>query len=83
MTQTQNLNLLYLMPAQSLKHITFNEAMFQLDNLVQLAVKSQTSTPPSDAVAGDTYLVAVNAIGIGRGSTLSSPGMKGPENGRY
>jgi hypothetical protein len=63
MTQTPNLNLPYLMPAQALKYITYNEAMLRLDSLAQLSVKSRASTPPTDPNVGDAYLVTPTATG--------------------
>lgn len=63
MTLTPNLNLPYLLPAQALKYITYNEAMLRLDSLVQLSVKSQISTPPTNPTLGETYLIAPGASG--------------------
>ena len=71
MTQTPNLNLPYLLPAQSLKYITYNEAMARLDSLAQLSAKSHQSAPPAQPQSGDTYLVGAQATGEWEGFDTS------------
>lgn len=59
--QLPNLSLPILSPSQSQKHVTHNEALRILDAVTQLAVLSDTNdTPPTDADAGDRYLVPTN-----------------------
>ncbi len=59
MDDTPNLDLPYLMPAQAQKHVTHNEALRQLDAIVQLSVKDRDLTsPPSTPLDGDRYIVA-------------------------
>lgn len=58
------LNLPYLLPGQAQKHVTVNEALLRLDNLVHLSVISRNIfTPPETPDAEDRYLVPVGAIG--------------------
>ena len=60
--QTPRLGLPYIMAAQSLKHITHNEALQRLDALVQLSVRDADRTlPPSDPEEGDRHIVAPGA----------------------
>ena len=47
-----NLKLPYLAPAQAQKHVTHNEALRQLDAIVQLSVNSVTNTPPESPENG-------------------------------
>lgn len=61
---SQILGLPYIQPAQAQKHVTHNEALRQLDVLVQLSVISQTTlAPPPAAAAGDRYIVPDSASG--------------------
>ncbi|MFV2033896.1 MAG: DUF2793 domain-containing protein [Halocynthiibacter sp.] len=54
------LSLPYIQPSQAQKHVTHNEAIGALDVIVQLAVKSRTtSAPPGTPQDGDRYIVAV------------------------
>jgi hypothetical protein len=58
------LSLPYLQPAQAQKHVTHNEALRQLDLLVQLAVASrQAAVPPADPAAGLRLIVPAGATG--------------------
>lgn len=64
MTATPHLALPYIEPAQAMKHITHNEAIFALDMLVQLAVLDRDLTaPPASPVEGDRYLVPLAPTG--------------------
>ncbi|MBR9650059.1 DUF2793 domain-containing protein [Thalassovita aquimarina] len=50
------LSLPYLQPSQAQKHVTHNEALVQLDALVQLSVLTfEVSTPPSQPAEGEIY----------------------------
>lgn len=61
---TANLGLPYIQDAQAQKHVTHNEALRQLDGLVQLSVKDRDLTaPPGSPSEGDRYLVAAGATG--------------------
>jgi hypothetical protein len=61
---TTILSLPLILPAQAQKHVTHNEALVQLDLIVQLAVLSRTATtPPGTAVVGDRHIVAAGATG--------------------
>jgi hypothetical protein len=68
MSTTARLNLPYIAPLQAQKQVTYNEAMAALDQLVQPAVKSRTtSTPPGSPAEGDTYIVGPSATGAWAG----------------
>ena len=70
MIDTPNLNLPYLLAAQSQKHVTHNEALRALDSLVQLSVLDRDfAAPPSAPVEGDRYIVAAGASGAWAGKT--------------
>lgn len=56
---TKNLSLPLLQAAQGQKHVTHNEALAMLDDLVQLSVLSRSlGVPPVSPLDGDRYLVA-------------------------
>ncbi len=58
------LDLPYLLPAQAQKHVTHNEALRQLDILVQLSVKATDATdPPALPLEGDVYSIGSNPSG--------------------
>ena len=64
MDQTANLALDYIMPQQAQKFVTHNEALRDLDTLVQLSVLDRDlAVPPGSPAAGDRYLVASGATG--------------------
>jgi len=64
MTTSSKLGLAYLIASQSQKEITHNEALNDLDCLVQLSVLSKSlSTPPSSPNDGDAYIVGSSASG--------------------
>jgi len=68
MTNTPNLSLPYLAAAQAQKHVTVNEALSQLDGLVQLSVLDRDlALPPPSPAEGDRYLVAAGATGAWAG----------------
>ena len=61
---TTILSLPLILPAQAQKHVTHNEALVQLDLIVQLAVFSRGLTAaPALAAVGDRYIVAAGAVG--------------------
>ena len=61
---TTILSLPLILPAQAQKHVTHNEALAQLDLIVQLAVISRTLTnPPALPTLGDRHIVAAGATG--------------------
>lgn len=64
MELSPNLNLPYIMPSQAQKHVTHNEAIKQLDAIVQLAViSSAQNTPPTAQQEHDRYIIANNPTG--------------------
>ena len=68
MTNSPNLNLPYLLAAQSQKHVTHNEALRLLDTFVQLTVASRViATPPVTPAEGDRYIVPAGATGAWAG----------------
>lgn len=61
MSRSERLSLPYLQPAQAQKHVTHNEALQQLDVLVQLAVEGiDADTPPSLPVAGEVHALGAS-----------------------
>ena len=63
--QTPNLSLPFIMPSQAQKLVTHNEAIRQLDALVQMVAESRTLTePPASPENGAIYLVAFEAGGV-------------------
>ncbi len=64
MEETTNLKLPLLVPNQSQKEITHNEALTILDNLVNNGVKDKDLTiPPENPSQNDLYIVGVGASG--------------------
>ncbi|MDZ4086049.1 MAG: DUF2793 domain-containing protein [Tabrizicola sp.] len=62
--ETTILSLPLILPAQAQKHVTHNEALVQLDLMVQLAVINRTlTTPPALPTLGDRHIVAAGATG--------------------
>ena len=62
------LKLPYIQAAQAQKHVTHNEALRQLDVLVQLSVLTHTrTTPPADPAPGACHLVGANGAGAWAG----------------
>ena len=58
---TNRLKFPLLIPNQSGKEITHNEALITIDNLLQNHIISKQNTPPSELKTGDMYIVAENA----------------------
>jgi Protein of unknown function (DUF2793) len=62
--ETTILSLPLILPAQAQKHVTHNEALVQLDLMVQLAVINRTlTTAPPLPTIGDRHIVATGATG--------------------
>ncbi|GAB5446702.1 DUF2793 domain-containing protein [Gymnodinialimonas sp.] len=77
MTDTPELALPLLAPAQAQKHVTVNEALVRLDGLAQLRLQSVTETTPPAALDGFAYGVpsgAVNAWAGQEGSVAIASG---------
>lgn len=69
MTETANLSLPYLAPAQAQKHVTVNETFRKLDALVQLAVVSATTTAePGSPNDGEVYILPSGKTGAAWGA---------------
>lgn len=63
MSETQQLGLPLLQPAQAQKHVTVNEALVRLDGLTQLSIQSLSlPVPPTTAEDGITYSVPPGAV---------------------
>ncbi|MEL7096044.1 MAG: DUF2793 domain-containing protein [Pseudomonadota bacterium] len=57
------LNMPYIQPSQAQKHVTHNDALHVLDQIVQLVVLARNlTTPPVDLAAGDRYIVASGGL---------------------
>ena len=66
--QTARFDLPYILEGQSQKHITHNDALRQLDGIVQASVVDRTTTaPPASPSAGDCYIPAASATGAWAG----------------
>lgn len=64
MSETANLRLPLVQAAQAQKHVTVNEALFRLDALTQLVIRSRTmAAPPLSAAGGAVYAVPAGASG--------------------
>ncbi|MEM7438838.1 MAG: DUF2793 domain-containing protein [Pseudomonadota bacterium] len=62
--QSARLSLPYIMPAQAQKHVTHNEAVEQLDILVQLTVEAVDGvTPPPAPLEGEAHALGSGASG--------------------
>ena len=63
---TTHLLLPYILAAQAQKHVTHNEALRVLDNLVQLAVLDRDlNAPPGAPAEGDRYIVKASPAPTG------------------
>lgn len=62
MTDTPELTLPLLAPAQAQKHVTVNEALVRLDAMAQLRLQSITTTTPPSAADGFAYAVPTGAV---------------------
>ncbi|MFC5067808.1 DUF2793 domain-containing protein [Flaviflagellibacter deserti] len=61
---TSNLRFPLLAASQAQKHVTVNEALSRLDNIVQLSVLDRTRTaPPPDPEEGERHIVGPGATG--------------------
>lgn len=70
MVDTPVLKMPLMASNQSQKHVTHNNALLELDVLVQLTVLNRTtSTPPSDPSPGDRYIVGPGATALWAGKT--------------
>ena len=68
MDTTPNLALPYIMAAQAQKHVTHNEALRELDAIVQLMVLDKDlATPPGSPANGARYIVAASPTGAWSG----------------
>ncbi|MFW5641978.1 MAG: DUF2793 domain-containing protein, partial [Roseicyclus sp.] len=64
MTETANLALPLVEPAQAQKHVTVNEAFARLDGITQLCLESVDETvPPAGAAEGASWGVPAGASG--------------------
>ncbi len=64
-----NLALPYLLPNQAQKHVTVNEALGRLDQLVQLSAESRAlAAPPASPSEGSVYIVAAPPSGAWAGT---------------
>ena len=62
--QTPLLSLPYIQGAQAQKHVTHNEALEQLDLLVQLVIETQNATtPPTSPLEGQAWIIGTGATG--------------------
>lgn len=65
MSETRNLNLPLLAAGQAQKHVTVNEALALIDQLVQLAVaREATLVPPAEPEEGERHIVGPGAEGV-------------------
>jgi len=64
MSDTGNLGLALVQPAQAQKHVTVNEALVRIDGLAQLVIQSvDTLNPPLFAPDGEVWAVPAGATG--------------------
>ena len=65
MADTTVLTLPLISASQAQKHVTHNEALVELDIIVQAAVLDRvTSTPPGSPTLGDRYIIGTSATGV-------------------
>lgn len=68
MTNTPSLTMPYLVASQAQKEVTHNDALNDLDALVQMSVVSRViATPPASPVDGDCYIVGSSPTGAWSG----------------
>ena len=53
---TPNLALPFILPSQAQKHVTHNEALQQLDAVVQLVVAGSSTAPSADPAEGECWI---------------------------
>ena len=59
-----NFGLPFLLASQAQKHVTFNESIVSIDNLLMLAVKSRNlAAPPTTPTEGDRYIIPTSPNG--------------------
>lgn len=63
MASTRRLGLPLIDQGQAMKHITHNEALAQLDGLIQLSAISIATAPPASVVDDAIYIVGAHATG--------------------
>ncbi len=63
MTETTQLGLPLVQPAQAQKHVTVNEAFARLDALAQITLAGEAGVAPGAAVDGALYAVSAGASG--------------------
>lgn len=70
---TPNLTLPYILPSQAQKHVTHNEALLRLDQLVHLTIEMEAASPPATPADAGRYAVADGATGAwaGRAGTIA------------
>ncbi len=72
MVNTTRLILPLMSAAQSQKHITHNDAIIKLDQIVQLSViSSALASPPVSPTEGDRYIIGSSATGAWAGKDLN------------
>jgi hypothetical protein len=65
---TPNLNFPLIAAGQAQKHVTHNEALMQLDRVVQSKVIARTlAAPPASPLQGDSYIIAASPSGAWTG----------------
>ena len=65
---SSRLSLPYIQPSQAQKHVTHNQALRQLDILVQMkAISDSRDSAPLSAEEGDCYLIPPGASGAWAG----------------
>jgi len=68
MTDTANLGLPFIDGGQAQKHVTHNDALQILDDIIQIAVLDRTITvPPTAPSSGERHIVAAGATGAWAG----------------
>lgn len=72
--RTARLSIPFLMPDQAMKHLTINEALEQMDALVQPVVVASAATDPGGFEEGDCVLVGAGGTGVfaGRANSLAA-----------
>ncbi len=64
MSNSPNLSMPFIMPAQAQKHVTHNEAIELIDALVQLRIAElDLAEPPADATEGQVFGIGAGATG--------------------
>lgn len=75
MTTSPNLAMSYIASGQAQKEVTHNDALNDLDFLVQPSVLDHTlATPPASPATGDCYIIAASPTGAWAGSANAIAG---------